>query len=284
MYKVKINKYKRLVIILFLQIFIWMIPLANAGKLVIVIDDIGYRSQDQAIYHLPKAVNVSIIPAAPYATVRAKQAFEQQRDILIHLPMQPLSNIPIETGALKIGMSKEKIKNLIVNARKKVPYAIGLNNHMGSAATADRTSMSYLMDILAENKLFFLDSVTSGKTVAADIAKSLGIPTLKRNVFLDDSNKLADVQNRFDYAVRYAQKNGLAILIGHPRNNSIKVLQQGLKNLPDDVQLVNIGSLWRNEKMVTEKDFILFFEIKPSQTSKGNNPTHIPLLRGVPKE
>ncbi|MDP8200054.1 divergent polysaccharide deacetylase family protein [Phocoenobacter skyensis] len=265
-----------------LPILIGSSSMVQAGKLAIVIDDIGYRQNDLAIYNLPKAIAVSIIPSSPYATARAKQAFKQQRDILIHLPMQPLNNASIETGALKIGMSKEKIENLIINAKKLVPYAIGLNNHMGSAATADETVMGYLMDILSKNGLFFLDSLTNGKSVAADIAKSLGVPTLVRNVFLDDSNKLADVQNRFDYAVRYARKKGVAILIAHPRTHSIQVLKQKLRNLPKDIQLVNIGHLWRQEQILTEKPLNLFFNIN-SQTSQSTS-RFVPLLRGVPKE
>ncbi|MDP8162468.1 divergent polysaccharide deacetylase family protein [Pasteurella skyensis] len=277
-----IIKYKRLMAKFVLPILIGSSSMVQAGKLAIVIDDIGYRQNDLAIYNLPKAIAVSIIPSSPYATARAKQAFKQQRDILIHLPMQPLNNASIETGALKIGMSKEKIENLIINAKKLVPYAIGLNNHMGSAATADETVMGYLMDILSKNGLFFLDSLTNGKSVAADIAKSLGVPTLVRNVFLDDSNKLADVQNRFDYAVRYARKKGVAILIAHPRTHSIQVLKQKLRNLPKDIQLVNIGHLWRQEQILTEKPLNLFFNIN-SQTSQSTS-RFVPLLRGVPKE
>ena len=83
-------KYKRFVIAIFLQIFVSISPLAVAGKLAIVIDDIGYRArEDDAIYNLPKEVSVAIIPVAPYATARANKAYAQKRDILIHLPMQP---------------------------------------------------------------------------------------------------------------------------------------------------------------------------------------------------
>ncbi|MBS9783219.1 MAG: divergent polysaccharide deacetylase family protein [Pasteurella sp.] len=276
-------RYKRLNLKKFLQILLLITPLANASKLAIVIDDIGYRNEDNAIYKMPLEVSVSIIPVSPYATERAEKAFAQQRDILIHQPMQPLSNIRIEDKALKLGMDKIQIQEIIEYARKRVPYAIGLNNHMGSAATANQQLMNYLMEILANEQLFFLDSKTNGRSVAEQTAKSFYIPALSRNIFLDDSNELNDVQRQFNSAVRYAQKNGLAILIGHPRKNSIKVLKQGIKNLPDDVELVKISSLWRNEKVKTPKPLIMFFEMKPAQTST-SNLNNVPLLRGVPKE
>ncbi|MDG6882696.1 hypothetical protein A6A21_09265 [Phocoenobacter uteri] len=276
-------KYKRLNFLRILQILLFISPLASASKLAIVIDDVGYRQEDYAIYDMPQEVTVSIIPVSPYATERAEKAFEQQRDVLIHQPMQPLSKIKIEDKALEVGMEKPQIQEIMDYARKRVPYAIGLNNHMGSAATADQQLMNYFMEILANEQLFFLDSKTNSKSVAAQTAKSFYIPTLERHVFLDDNNSLADVQRHFDLAVRYAQKNGLAILIGHPRKNSIKVLQQGIKNLPNDVELVKMSSLWRNEKVKISKPLIMFFEMKPAQTST-SNLNNVPLLRGVPKE
>lgn len=276
---------KRSVVILFLQIFLFFCPLVQAGKLAIVIDDIGYRArEDSEIYRLPKAVAVAIIPSAPMATSRAKQAFEQQRDILIHLPMQPKNTAqPIEAGALKVGMSEEQVERLITFSRERVPYAIGLNNHMGSRATSDKALMSNLMKTLAQQKLFFLDSKTAGDSVAYQTAKNTGISALERHIFLDDSDLYADVERQFAAAVAYARKHGLAIMIGHPRKNSIAVLQKGLANLPSDIQLVSMGSLWRNEKVEPVKPFNFQFWGVAAQTSVAPFE-YVPLLRGLPLE
>lgn len=260
-------------------------PLAQAGKLAIVIDDIGYRTkEDSAIYALPKTVNVAIIPSAPNATARAKQAFEQQRDSLIHLPMQPQNKLQaIERGALVVGMNSAQVARLIQNARQQVPYAIGLNNHMGSLATTDRPLMQLLMKTLAEHQLFFLDSKTAGNSVAAKVAQAFGVKALERHIFLDDSDVLTDVQTQFTRAIAYARKHGTAILIGHPRKNSIAVLQKGIANLPKDIELVSIGQLWRGEAVQPVKPFIVIFEVEPALTSTQPYDSS-PLLRGVPKE
>lgn len=276
---------KRSIFAVFLQIFLFFCSVAEAGKLAIVIDDIGYRKrEDSEIYLLPKAVSVAIIPSAPMATARAKQAFEQQRDILIHLPMQPKNTAqPIEAGALKVGMSEAQVERLIAFSRERVPYAIGLNNHMGSRATGDSTLMSHLMNTLKQQKLFFLDSKTAGDSVAYKTAKNLGVSALERHIFLDDSDLYADVERQFAAAVAYARRHGLAIMIGHPRKNSIAVLQKGLAKLPSDIQLVSMGSLWRNEKSEPVKPFNLQFWGVAAQTSV--TPfEYIPLLRGLPLE
>lgn len=252
-------------------------------KLAIVIDDIGYHpKEDAAIFAMPREISVAIIPAAPHARERNQAANAQGRDILIHLPMQPVSAIKIEEGGLHLGMSADQVMNRVDTAKQIVTYAIGMNNHMGSAATADRTLMTYLMQALHTQKLFFLDSRTTGKSVAGKIAKEQHVYALERHIFLDDSNDLSDVQRQFQSAIQYARKHGTAIAIGHPRKNTISVLQAGLRHLPDDIQLVGMGSLWRNEQIIPPKPFKLFFTNTPAPTS--NAPFKpIELLRGVPQ-
>lgn len=278
-----IQIYKRLFWVIFLQIFYLFSPLAYASKLAIVIDDIGYKvKENRAILALPKEVSVAIIPVAPYAKARAADAHLQKRDILIHLPMEPKSKQPIEAGNIKIGDSAEKIRKLIAHSRGQVPYAIGLNNHMGSGATSDKATMQHLMKVLKENDLFFLDSKTIGSSVAAKTARQFGVNALERDIFLDDSNEFSDVQKQFNLAISHARKNGVAIIIGHPRKNTINVLKQHLAQLPKDIELVGIGSLWRNEKVMPEKPFIMLFEQEPALTSIPPYES-IPLLRGIPK-
>ncbi|KIG22682.1 divergent polysaccharide deacetylase family protein [Haemophilus influenzae] len=253
------------------------------SKLAIVIDDVGYHSkEDAAIFAMPREISVAIIPAAPYARARNQEAKSQGRDILIHMPMQPVSAVKIEDGGLHLGMSAAQVNDRVNTAKNIVRDAIGMNNHMGSAATADPQLMTYLMTALQEKHLFFLDSRTIGKSVAGKIAKEQGVRSLDRHIFLDDSNEFADIQRQFKAAIHYARKHGTAIAIGHPRPNTIEVLQAGLRNLPEDIQLVGMGNLWRNEKVIPPKPFILLFSEMSAPTSiEPFEP--VGLLRGVPK-
>ena len=253
------------------------------NKLAIVIDDVGYHlKEDAAIFAMPREISVAIIPAAPHARARNQEAKFQGRDILIHMPMQPVSAVKIEDGGLHLGMSSAQVNDRVNTAKNIVNYAIGMNNHMGSAATADPQLMTYLMTALKEKHLFFLDSRTIGKSVAGKIAKEQGVRSLDRHIFLDDSNELADVQHQFQAAIQYARKHGTAIAIGHPRPNTIAVLQSGINNLPEDIQLVGIGNLWRNEKVIPPKPFILLFTEMPAPTSIEPFES-VGLLRGIPK-
>ena len=87
---------------------------------------------------------------------------------------------------------------------------------------------------------------------------------------------------QFQAAIQYARKHGTAIVIGHPRKNTVAVLQAGLRNLPADIQLVGMGNLWRNEKLIPPKPFILLFSDLPAPTS--TPPLErVELLQGVPR-
>ncbi|OOF45067.1 divergent polysaccharide deacetylase family protein [Rodentibacter trehalosifermentans] len=271
----------KIFLVFFLTLF--SIRVFSQAKLAIVIDDVGYHpKEDAAIFAMPREISVAIIPVAPYAKIRNQEAKKQGRDILIHMPMQPMGQMKLEEGGLHLGMSAEQVAQRVQNAKNVVSYAIGMNNHMGSAATADSTLMRHLMSALHTQHLFFLDSRTIGRSVAGKMAKEQGVRSLDRHIFLDDSNEFADVQRQFQAAIQYARKHGTAIAIGHPRKNTVAVLQQGLRQLPSDIQLVGMGSLWRNERIVPPKPFILLFNDIPAPTSIAPYEP-IPLLRGVPR-
>ena len=87
------------------------------------------------------------------------------------------------------------------------------------------------------------------------------------------------MQRQFQSAIQYARKHGTAIAIGHPRPNTVALLKAGIKNLPDDIQLVGMGSLWRNEKSchLNHLSYFLMIFLRQPQL---RHLEPIPLLRG----
>jgi polysaccharide deacetylase 2 family uncharacterized protein YibQ len=113
-----------------------------AGKLAIVIDDFGYRPHyENQVLAMPSAISVAVLPNAPHAREMATKAHNSGHQVLIHLPMAPLSKQPLEKDTLRPDMSSEEIERIIRDAYNKVPYAVGLNNHMGSAMTSSLYGM-----------------------------------------------------------------------------------------------------------------------------------------------
>lgn len=210
-----------------------------AAQLAIVIDDFGYRTkEDNQILQLPIAVSVAILPDSPHGKEVANKAHAQGREILIHMPMAPISKQPLERDTLKTNMGQDEVNRIIQHAINNVPYAVGMNNHMGSAMTSDRQAMDRVIKALNHSNLYFLDSVTIGNTQAAIAAKAAGVPSLRRHVFLDNVQTEAETRQQLARAIALARKNGSAIAIGHPHPSTVRALQQQLPLLPADIQLV----------------------------------------------
>ena len=56
---------------------------------------------------------------------------------------------------------------------------------MGSRATADSRVMEAVLATLRERQLFFLDSRTTPETIGYALARGMGVPTARRDLFID---------------------------------------------------------------------------------------------------
>ncbi|MBC5788694.1 divergent polysaccharide deacetylase family protein [Providencia sp. JUb39] len=217
---------------------------ASAAKLAIVIDDFGYRAkEDNQILALPAAISIAILPNSPHGAEVAATAYQQGRDILIHMPMKPLSKQSLEKDTLAPSMSAEEVDRIIKNAISRVPHAKGMNNHMGSEMTSSLSGMRNVMRSLSQSNLFFLDSVTIGNTQALNAAKEFGVPSTKRNIFIDNHQSEEETRTQLNKAIAYARKHGSAVAIGHPHPSTVRALQKFIPLVPSDIELVPVSSL-----------------------------------------
>ena len=243
-----------------------------AGKLAIVIDDFGYRPHyENQVLAMPAAISVAVLPNAPHAREMATKAHNSGHQVLIHLPMAPISKQPLEIDTLRPEMSSDEIDRIIRDAYNKVPYAVGLNNHMGSAMTSSLYGMLKVMQALERYNLYFLDSMTIGNSQAMRAAQGTGVKVIKRKVFLDDTQNEADISMQFNRAVQLARRNGSAIAIGHPHPSTVRVLQQMLPTLPSDITLVRPSDLLNEPQVDTST---------PNQGKPGSSTPRNP-FRGV---
>ncbi len=249
-------------VLLFITLLLFTLD-ARAARLAIVIDDFGYRVYNEnKILQMPAAISIAVLPDSPYGREMAQKAYKQGREVLIHLPMAPMSKQPLEKNTLHPAMSSKEVENIIHDAIKKVPHAIGVNNHMGSAMTSNLAGMKKVMNALSQYRLYFLDSVTIGNTQVAKASMGTPVQVLRRNIFLDDVQTEAEVLHQLNRAITLARKQGSAIAIGHPYPTTIRALQQGLATLPDDIELVTPSML-----------------LNHSLTSKQNNSQISPLTK-----
>ena len=156
-----------------------------AAQLALIIDDIGYRHTDKAVLALPSTVTLSVLPHTPLGKELANAGHQKGHEIMLHLPMQALNGKTLGLGGLTNTMTEAQIRTSVIDAINSVPFAKGANNHMGSLLTQLDDPMLWVMETLKQKQLYFVDSMTTRFTKAGDNADKLGIPLLKRQLFLD---------------------------------------------------------------------------------------------------
>jgi len=141
-------------------------------------------------------------------------------------------------------MSDEAIQHTVAADLATVPTAVGANNHMGSLGTTDARVMRAVIAVIRTRRLFFVDSMTSPRSVAGQVARSMGVPTASRAVFLDNQDDAAYVRAQFLVLIRIVQSRGQAIAIGHVGKVTIRVLQEMLPAFDEaGIQLVPVSQL-----------------------------------------
>lgn len=213
----------------------------QAGEIVLIIDDMGNKLEDSAAFKLPPEVAFAILPHTPYSKSFAMISEAENRDVLIHMPMEALSGLYMGEGGLSSDMSSDVIKDLLTKAHKTIPNAIGVNNHMGSRLTQLTEPMQATMEYLIYHRMFFVDSRTTRHSKALSIAKENGVPGLGRHVFIDHIRETSHIDYQFRRLVRIAKKYGFAVGIAHPHEVTMEYLVVAINALKQEgVTLVNI--------------------------------------------
>jgi polysaccharide deacetylase 2 family uncharacterized protein YibQ len=205
-------------------------PAASAPRLAIILDDLGQDvAAADAIFALPYPLTISVLPNNPHSVEIAQEARRRGYEVMLHLPMESVSQRRAESAELRPGMSQRQVSALVSGFIDAVPGVAGVNNHQGSESTANVALMNELMPVLREHKLFYIDSRTTAATVAFDAARRAGVPTAYRNVpFLDDVENVSAVSKQLRLALREVHEKNEAIAIGHPHPATLKALQEVL--------------------------------------------------------
>lgn len=203
-----------------------------APRIALIIDDLGYNLElGRRALALPGPITVAVLPFTPHTTALAQLATGAGIDVILHEPMQAADETVCAPGTLTVTMSDADLRGQLAYALEQVPQAIGVNNHTGSLLTAQRAPMISLMAELHAQGLFFLDSRTTPDTVARDVAVERGVPSARRDVFLDHVVESHEIAAEFERAISIARQQGHAVLIAHPYQLSLAFLEQVLPTL-----------------------------------------------------
>ena len=222
------------------------------GVLALVIDDVGFDAPSRTLLaSLEGPLALAVIPNAPHGVEAVRLVREKGWDLLVHLPMDPEAG-RAEKDSLGPKDDDAAIRAGVLAALTKFPGALGINNHQGSKATADARVVRDVLEVVKERGLFFLDSRTTPASVAGAEAARLGVPFLARDVFLDDAaTEFADpggapgaLEIAWERGIALAKKRGQAIVIAHPRKETLVFLSEKIGLLgKEGPRLVRVSEL-----------------------------------------
>lgn len=216
-------------------------------KIVIIIDDLGNNySVGKRLIDMPYQMTYSILPKRPYTVQLANLAADHDKEVMVHLPMQSSEYQDLGNGGLTMDLSKQQFIRAVQESIESVPYAKGVNNHMGSLLTRHPGHMAWLMETLSlkNENLYFVDSRTTAQTIAGQIAREHYVPSIARDVFLDHTQNKEDINKQLIYLLSLAKEKGYAVAIGHPYAETIDSLKSFLPTLAkQNIEVVPVTAL-----------------------------------------
>lgn len=198
-------------------------------RIAIIIDDMGMGNSTRAVAELPAEITLSFLPYAPNLQDQVRQVLARGHEVMLHIPMEPQGYENPGPGALLTTLSSEELSMRLSKALDSFEGYIGVNNHMGSKFTKYRAGMEFVAEVLREKGLFFIDSLTSGGSLAGTIARQAGVRTTTRDIFLDHEITTAAIQTQLKRLEQVAHKKGTALAICHPHKLTLSLLTKWLQ-------------------------------------------------------
>jgi hypothetical protein len=219
---------------------------AGRRLVAIVLDDMGvdYKHSMEAL-DLPAPIAMSYLPYAKNLSEQTAAARRKGHILMLHVPMESMAG-KVDTGpdGLFTHLPPAEMQRRMQRHLSSFSGYVGVNNHMGSKFTASRDSMNVVMPLVRAKGVFFLDSRTTIATVVEEVAGAYGVPVIRRDVFLDDTDTQAAIAAQLQRLEQVAARQGHAIAIGHPRPATLAVLRPWLATLADKgITLVPVTAL-----------------------------------------
>jgi hypothetical protein len=203
-------------------------------QVAIIIDDIGYDLVPvKELLKVNADITYSVLPFLIHSREAAEMLHKANKEILLHLPMEPVS-YPREkpgSGALFTDMNDEELVFQLEKDIEAVPYIAGINNHMGSKFMEDKEKLALIFGKLKKKNLFFIDSRTAANSEAFAAARKVGLQVAARKIFLDNNRDYNEIYNNL---INITNNNGDVsplIVIGHPHPETIRAIKDAIKVL-----------------------------------------------------
>ncbi|MCQ6276930.1 divergent polysaccharide deacetylase family protein [Bacillus sp. V3B] len=230
--------------------------LPEKKELAIVIDDFGNDMKGtEEMLDLPIPITAAIMPFLSTTERDAKLAHEKGHEVIVHLPMEPKKGKKswLGPGAITTDLSDKEIREQVEKAIEAVPFAVGMNHHMGSKATEDERVMRIVLEVCKEKGLYYLDSRTTGNSVIGKIADELSVPHLENNMFFDHIYSQEHINKQATLLMKQLNDTEQLIAIGHvgiTGDKVVGVLKAYIPQYKAQAEIVPLSTLIPGSEMI----------------------------------
>jgi polysaccharide deacetylase 2 family uncharacterized protein YibQ len=219
-------------------------PPGRTAQCAIIVDDMGLNLKwVKDFCAIDADLTFAVLPDRPFSEKAARYLHERGKEVLLHLPMQGNGMDPGK-GAIHQHMSRSEIRSILHHNLQSVPHVKGVNNHMGSRITADEDIMRLVLTDIRDKGLFFVDSLTTSKSVCRALAPEIGIPMIARDVFLDNERTDSYIVSQIDKLVKISRYYSDAVAICHPYPETLAVLAREIPKIRGQgIEIVRVSKL-----------------------------------------
>jgi polysaccharide deacetylase 2 family uncharacterized protein YibQ len=194
-------------------------PAGDDPRLAVIVMGLGLSSAAtiRAI-NLPKEVTLSFSPYGANLESDVAAAREAGHEVLLDLPMEPISYPADDPGPHTLLTSLNPSDNIarLEWLLGRFKGYVGVINHMGSRFTASPEPLRPILHALKERGLMFVDSRSTSKSVAAGLAKQMELPRAINDRFLDHEPTRGAIDQSFAEAEGTARARGVALVVARP--------------------------------------------------------------------
>jgi polysaccharide deacetylase 2 family uncharacterized protein YibQ len=204
-------------------------------RIAVVVSGLGLSSAatEAAIQRLPGAVTLAFAPYAKNLDRWTRLARAAGHEVLLDLPMEPISYPRNDPGPYTLLTSLRPLQNLdrVRTVLSRASGYVGVTNYMGSRFTTSETALRPVLKELNARGLLFLDSRASSRSLGAKLAAEIALPHAVNNRFLDNVASRTAIDTRLEEIERMARRNGVAVAVGFPYPVTIERLARWAKKV-----------------------------------------------------
>ena len=186
--------------------------------LVIIINGFGNGADGtREFMYMDIPFTAAVMPGGSYTEDEAHRLLANGKEVIINMPMEAknMRNISLPEISITDSNTKAEARAALLKAIGQIPGATGINNHLGTKVMENEELVTTILSTAMESNLYFVDTLTTNRSKALEVAESLGAKVYTADILLDGRGDIRRIERNLRRAGERAAENGFAVAVGH---------------------------------------------------------------------